>query len=853
MLGGRFGWLAGAFCATISSLTYAGDVSPSAFLYQGQLKQSGAPADGLFDFQFTLLEVDGVTQVGRTCAFDVEVVNGLFQALVDFGPTAFDGSARLLQVGVRPALGGIPDCTPNTFGFFEILSPLQTVRPVPYAMRTLDGPDGHSLDAVDGDPVDALYVGANGAVGIGTTTPGAKVEVNGASSAVRVANTGGFDGPALQLVNPNAAIVTDNVGTLSFSRGGFSADGSSRAEVLFGNTVNESLRFQFVSVNGATSTIERMRILESGEVGIGTSNPQARLHVAAEASGTGVILPGLRVLQNTTSPNVIGGFSGNSVESGVFGATIGGGGSARFSGRHNRVTDDFGTVGGGEGNQAGDGGAFTQSAHLATVCGGFENTASGEQSAVGGGFENTAQGRSATVGGGDTNVASGSFSTVGGGFVNSAPGDSATVPGGDQNVAGGDFSFAAGRRAKVRDTSETGDNDGDEGTFVWADSTFADFTSTGPNQFLIRAGGGVGINKTNPVAGALDVSGSGLFSGNVGVGTTAPARRLHVSNGSSGGASFSNAELLVEDNSSCYISLMSPDASERGLAFGSPASNVHGGIYYSNASGLSLRTGGNDTRMVIEDQGNVGIATAGNSVDARLHVQSDGARVAKFDRYTSDGELVAFARDDLLVGTITNNGGTVSYNAFTGSHYAWSAAPIAVGALVSMTGENRRYGDRADFEVVYGIEETARANDPACLGVYIGKVDAANAAGPENPLLVASVGNGEMCIVDRGSGDIEPGDYLISSDVLGCAMRDDPVRFAIGHVVARAAERMRWGDVRADSRSTKRRTISVLFGSFVRHSATEEWNQRLRDQQIEMDELESRLARLESVRSSSGH
>ena len=39
--------------------------------------------------------------------------------------------------------------------------------------------DGHSLDADDGSPVDAVYVDADGEVGIGTTTPGQKLEVAG--------------------------------------------------------------------------------------------------------------------------------------------------------------------------------------------------------------------------------------------------------------------------------------------------------------------------------------------------------------------------------------------------------------------------------------------------------------------------------------------------------------------------------------------------------------------------------------------------------------------------------------------------------------------------------------------------
>src|SRR5262249_22047066 len=51
------------------------------------------------------------------------------------------------------------------------------------------------------------------------------------------------------------------------------------------------------------------------------------------------------------APNNIAGFSGNSVTAGAGGTTIAGGGA---SGNLNVVTDDFGTVGGGAGNRAGD-------------------------------------------------------------------------------------------------------------------------------------------------------------------------------------------------------------------------------------------------------------------------------------------------------------------------------------------------------------------------------------------------------------------------------------------------------------------------------------------------------------------
>ena len=58
----------------------------------------------------------------------------------------------------------------------------------------------------------------------------------------------------------------------------------------------------------------------------------------------------LRMQSNATSPNLIGGYNGNNVTSGVVGAVIGGGGRSGYA---NRVADDYGTVGGGVDNQAG--------------------------------------------------------------------------------------------------------------------------------------------------------------------------------------------------------------------------------------------------------------------------------------------------------------------------------------------------------------------------------------------------------------------------------------------------------------------------------------------------------------------
>ncbi|MDR3386214.1 MAG: hypothetical protein P4L92_04110 [Rudaea sp.] len=224
-----------------------------------------------------------------------------------------------------------------------------------------------------------------------------------------------------------------------------------------------------------------------------------------------------------SAANVVFGSPTNNVGGGLGGATIAGGGDAGTncgSGTQpcgNSVTQYWATVGGGRANVA--------SGTTSTVAGGYGNAASGNESTVAGGYENQAAGRVSTVGGGGGDSAIGDRSTVAGGSANVASGFAATIPGGFGNTAGGDYSFAGGYGAVARAASATvtpgctaGTNCGDYGTFVWEDASNqgTNFTSTGPNQFLIQANGGVAINGT-PVANTdeLTVYGNGNGNNNV--------------------------------------------------------------------------------------------------------------------------------------------------------------------------------------------------------------------------------------------------------------------------------------------------------------------------------------------------
>ncbi|MBI5568167.1 MAG: hypothetical protein HY870_24950 [Chloroflexi bacterium] len=263
---------------------------------------------------------------------------------------------------------------------------------------------------------------------------------------------------------------------------------------------------------------------------------------ALTAAPYALALPGLRTEPNATSPNIIGGYSGNWITASVYAATVAGGGENT---RANRVTDNGGTVSGGVGNQAGDNAGTTSDRTNATVAGGYSNFASGSTSTVGGGLNNGATNAGATVGGGSYNLASGIQSTV---------------PGGRSNTAAGSYSLAAGRRAQANAN----------GCFVWGDSTDADIACNTPNQFLVRATGGV----------SLTTSGAGLaVDGNT---------IWHA--GNDGPASGLNADLLDGQHGSYYLDATNIQAGTLGTNYFSAYADLSDEGYLNNSASTDLLT-----------------------------------------------------------------------------------------------------------------------------------------------------------------------------------------------------------------------------------------------------------------------
>ena len=242
-------------------------------------------------------------------------------------------------------------------------------------------------------------------------------------------------------------------------------------------------------------------------------------------------LPGLWTEQNTTGPNIVGGYGGNRVDDGAVAVTIGGGGREGYP---NLVSDNEGTIAGGNNHQVGNangnptdathatiggGGSNAASAHGATVSGGSENVASGRWATVGGGAFNDATHEEATVAGGTENLAANAYAVVGGGWRNSASGQSSTVGGGDHNsasagastVGGGASNLASGGVATVSGGSGNTAS-GPEATVGGGQSNTAEAeaATVGGGQGNLAAGiATVGGGQYNTASGNYSVVGGG--------------------------------------------------------------------------------------------------------------------------------------------------------------------------------------------------------------------------------------------------------------------------------------------------------------------------------------------------------
>jgi hypothetical protein len=453
-----------AVLALSGSLTNASPLG-SAFTYQGRLNDGANAANNLYDLDFTLFDVPvGGSQLGLSVTYSgYPISNGLFTVTLDFGATPFNGADRWLQIQVRTNGGRTPPP-------WTLLSPRQPLTPLPYALYAPSA--GSAVTASNVAPLSVTAGSiAEGAITAGKLASGQVVKsLNGLSDVVTLSA-----GTNVTLATSgNDLKISATPGTVVTNAGwGISGNSGTTSANFLGTTDGQPLELR---VNG-----------------------QRALRLEPNPSG---------------APNVVVGASVNQAGPGIVGATIAGGGASSYQGGAytNRVDGDFGTIAGGVANvievgahstiSGGYGNTVKADAHDATIGGGMLNSIQTYAyfSFLGGGYMNRIQplAKSSFLGGGYENIiqTNAAYSFLGGGEGNSigAYASHAVIPGGRFNAVGNEATnaFAAGYRAKANHP----------GTFVWADRQEAGFASTGNNQFLIRASGGLGVNVTNPAYAA---------------------------------------------------------------------------------------------------------------------------------------------------------------------------------------------------------------------------------------------------------------------------------------------------------------------------------------------------------------
>jgi hypothetical protein len=457
------------FCLLPSAFCLSASAQGTAFTYQGVLFEQGAPANSTNDLAFALFNTasGGLPLTATNFVNDLAVTNGQFSITLDFGAGFFTGADRWLNIAVRPG---------DSTGAYTNLSPRQKITPTPYAIfagssSNLSGP-----------------LAANGLSGAYTN---ALKLTNGAN-----VFKGTFTGNGANLTNVDAATLG---GLFAAEFWQLQGNNVTPGDVL-GSTNNQPLQF-VVNYNNALRLEPNFMSLPNLVGGSGNS--------IAVSNYASVIGGGFaNNIQTNAVESIIAGGSFNNIGPGSYSATIAGGANNKIlsnsqnatlvAGESNTIDTNcaYAVVGGGGqnnifGNNAysfiggGNANLILIGANYGFIGGGRNNTNSATTSVIAGGEGNSIQSLAdrSFIGGGLRNVTTGALGMVPGGFANSAAGQA----------------FAAGRRAKANDT----------GSFVWADSTDADFASSAQNQFNVRASGGYRIYSSSGLSSGVTMAAGG--------------------------------------------------------------------------------------------------------------------------------------------------------------------------------------------------------------------------------------------------------------------------------------------------------------------------------------------------------
>jgi hypothetical protein len=224
---------------------------------------------------------------------------------------------------------------------------------------------------------------------------------------------------------------------------------------------------------------------------------------------------------------------------------------------------------------------------------------------------------------GHSSVASGDFSTAMG--LNAVADGISSVALGTGPDALGDYSVAIGVSAKTTfsnsisigtTTKAAGQYSTAMGAFTVSNSynCFAlgryNDSITGSSRFswidtdpLFLIGNGADNNNRN---NAVTI----LKNAKTGINTSSPAAMLHVvRNAPTGGSFISSAQAIFESDQSSYIQFSNLNNHETGFLSGNTSTSIRSGLIFRADSSVVIRSGGNNSRLTISTEGNIGAGT----------------------------------------------------------------------------------------------------------------------------------------------------------------------------------------------------------------------------------------------------